>query len=539
MNHDGYSNGYRSAVDKALSDNNNNNKKRVWKTTIPNILKRQKTLDKLFESLERLVEEPDAPLDLIDYALYRVEEVYRQKEQNMDGQKETTSKAKWKSDNEKLLRSSEMIMCGTRCIFNIWYRILVDRENVIQHSYYHPTKYYAKEALIDEMLELRHCNNDDDDEKRTGRSPSSIKDNPLFQNAFQKSKRIIFHFCKGRGRLGNSFDHIDDDIPSSCSSFVSLVIIHQLPPFLIWLAVLEDPSSSLGRWHGDDDDDDSSAVVRHIKESLPPLYQALDASNMSLYQQQKAYPRNGHEIHFHKEHLPNDSPDGKLLHLFNKTRAVQLLCYLMTTTTTMTKTNITTILQSPPPPPPPSFNERKDPLTRLPHDLLDIFLNSLHVNRERIVDDRNWYCVRNIPELLEDLHTILDKIPHALEFRNPNTGLYPFCMPQLQMSTSSSSLPNPNRPSLSPCRLAEDFRCFFLTLAFELLIRNPTVIRQRHLNDDNTSLGKVVTIHEIATTPTQSKGLKRTTEPPTQAIASISSPIKRSRRESKETRKRS
>jgi len=389
----------RNAVDTALHSF-------ATPAKIKRILSGQKWMNTILASLERLVEEPNVPFDLLEYALARVGETCETDQDDMS----------------RRYVVQEIVRSVVRCILKIWYRVLVDRDVIATHMYeaskWEVNQYEAQEGYTAELLDIK--------------DEASLKSNQRICVAFQKTKLVVQRLCQGRGRQGETI--------SSSLSFASMVIVHRLPSFLLWLAIVEDPS-----------------CLGMTRDTLL-LHEALNAKNMCIY---PCKPSGTVKIIFQHEQLANgDGSDSKLLELFNKNSPVQLLCHL-------TRDRF-------------SDEDR----SRIRIDPLNVFLSSFAVERREIEHDWARSADVRMPDttdFLDDIRAIIGIASYSLETCNEDTGLYPFCVPQLQPhdSTPASSLPH----------VIEAFRRFYLSLSFELLKANPALVL-RHLeesDEDTTS----------------------------------------------------
>ena len=212
---------------------------------------------------------------------------------------------------------------------------------------------------------------------------------------------------------------------------------------LLWLAVAEDPN-----------------CLRSFQSNggSLPLHRAFSTLKFAA--------RCRHFLIFlQTEHL-TDPVSEQLVDLFNKATAVQLMCHLCPEACRIAAVAAL------------STSVRDG---RLP---LDSFLHSIHLeeNSWRFPgDDKHWYKMHpyqiSQQELLEDIHAVISNAPMALETRQRDTGLYPFCLPLLQVTKRES------RPHEIYKR-----ESFSLTLAYELLRSNPTVLTRHLTVKDDTFL---------------------------------------------------
>ena len=240
--------------------------------------------------------------------------------------------------------------------------------------------------------------------------------------------------------------------------FLPLVMKHKLSPFLFWLAVAEDPNCLLSF---------------ELNNGSLPLHDVLESLSFA--------PRSCLSlIRFPTEHL-TDQVDhvahATLLDLFNKRTAVQLLCHL---SPQACRTGI----------PNPDSTSADDV-----RYVLDLFLCSIQKSSCFPSSDGPPVLgfVLSHQELLDDIHAVISNSPMALVTRNPDFGLYRFCLPQLQDFASERSFSTVE---------SENRACFSLSMAYDLLRSNPTVIT-RHVYDDS-SLTVPHAAHEtVLTQPVQ------------------------------------
>jgi len=306
------------------------------------------------------------------------------------------------------------------CIHYIWYNVLVDRDESgtpsgFSYSLEEPLK--ATEEYTNELLAVTNG--------------ASLQSNEVIYNAFELTKLVVLDLS-WRG-IGVHIANRDSVL------FLPLVTALKLPPFFFWLAVAEDPNCLL------------SFELNH--GSLP-LHDALGSLR-------SAAPSCLSLIRFPTEHL-TDQVDhvahATLLDLFNKRTAVQLLCHLAPQAC---RTGI----------PDPDSTSADDVLY-----VLDVFLWPILNSSCFSTDDRPPVYVLSHQELLDDIHAVISNSPMALVTRNPDFGLYRFCLPQLQNSASELSFSTVESENMA--RLS-------LTLAYDLLRSNPTAIT-RHVNDDSS-----------------------------------------------------
>jgi len=311
----------------------------------------------------------------------------------------------------------------------------------IQATYGDVDQYEAQEDYIAELLDIK--------------DEVSLKSNRRINIAFQKTKLVIRGLCHRLGRRGERV--------SSNMSFPSLVIIHRLSPFLLWLAAAEDPSC-LGTTH----------------DTLL-LHEAMKAKNMRIYQLHRL---DGCWIQFppitEGKNLPRESPNVKILDLFNKKTPVQLLCHLTRERFLMSGGD----------------EDRSSSSRRLHHiDPLHVFLRSFVKERQcierywtrgRTYDWDNWRGPDST-EFFNDIRAVIGIASNALEIchHEDDTGLYPFCMPQQRLLQHDDSAAT-TTPWSVPDEDMETFKCFSLNLAFELLKGNPTLV-SRHLRETKKS----------------------------------------------------
>jgi hypothetical protein len=306
-----------------------------------------------------------------------------------------------------------------RSVNDIWYNVLVDRESgaaeVFRLSHHEP--FEATEEYTSELVAITNG--------------TLLYSNEVFFDAFQVTKLVVVTLF-ARGLQGY-------ETTNKTLSFANLVIELKLPPMLLWLAVAEDPN-----------------CLRSFQSNggSLPLHRAFSTLKF-------AAGRRHFLIRFPTEHLTDrvkEVAHAQLVDLFNRATAVQLLCHLCPEACRIAA--VTAL----------STSVRDE---RLP---LDSFLYSIHLeeNSWRFPgDDKHWYKMHpyqiSQQELLEDIHAVISNAPMALETRQRDTGLYPFCLPLLQV-TKRESHPHEIYKRES----------FSLTLAYELLRSNPTVLT-RHL----------------------------------------------------------
>ena len=167
-------------------------------------------------------------------------------------------------------------------------------------------------------------------------------------------------------------------------------------------------------------------------------------------------------IRFPTEHL-TDQVDhiahATLLDLFNKKTPVQLLCHLAP------QACRTGVL----------IDSTDDAL--LP---LDSFLFSVHDSLLYPTNDQLLLRVAlSHQEVLDDIHAVISNASMTLERKNPFVGLYPFCLPQLQVHPSESAA-GPGSAADSENRAR-----FSLTLTYDLLRSHPTMMT-RYLKEDTS-----------------------------------------------------
>jgi hypothetical protein len=365
-----------TALDRALESNI------VDWSSIKRIVRRQKSVKGAYASLERLVKVPRVPLDMIRLTLTRLGDGL--------GDYEITP--------EKV----------GRCVFAIWYNVLVDRQSGApsRHSTF-TSSFEATEEYTSELLAIT--------------DGISLQSNDVINDAFEMTKLVVPALCQRIRRYSNN-----------SLSFCSLVVALRLHPFLLWLAVAEDPFCLL---------------ILYDIHGVLPLHEALRTIELAV---RPCAAR----IRFPKEHLVADriehSENVKLLDLFNKRTAVQLLCHLSPQACCME------VLTS-----------SSSSSLGLP---LEILLCSIPPEHPITFPDDGDDFELSCQELLEDIHAVICSAPMALETLSREFQLYPFCLPQMQM----------------PCSTYSDSRkkeCFALTLAYDLLRENPTVVT-RHLNRD-------------------------------------------------------
>jgi hypothetical protein len=291
---------------------------------------------------------------------------------------------------------------------NIWHRLLVNRDGPAFRAFTNTvdTRHEAHEHYTRELLNITDA--------------ASFNSNEPIRRAFEKTRLLAQTMCQRE----------------QTTSFASLVMVHHLPPFLLWLAVVDDPE-----------------CLVTVNNGTLPLHEAMKASVACRR------PVQPNRIHFKAATSssgdPLSSEQIKLIELFNKTTAVQLLCHL--------SPRACKIAHAPSPEDPP----------RLP---LDMFLSSLALEQERIRREGHFQWILFTHELLQDIRAIIAKAPQALETRSLPTRVYPFCLPQLNWSNSSVSVSSSASIRCEDDNVAIATECFLLTLAFDLLQQNPTVV---------------------------------------------------------------
>jgi hypothetical protein len=322
----------------------------------------------------------------------------------------------------------------TPYVFSIWYTVLVDRESRTPQCLCFDYEIMAEEQYTSELLAITNV--------------ASLGSNKVIYDAFQLTKLMVLSECG----WGEHRAYYDRPYHSETLSFTSLVIAMKLPPMLLWLAVAEDPNCLLS--------------FQCKAGALLPLHRAL----RSLEFAGRSCPI---RLSFPTEHLTDQAEHvthAKLLDLFNKRTPVQLLCHLSPQACgTAAMTSISS-----------SAGDMR------PHFPLDLFLESIRL------DDPDWFPGdKPIPmrlsqqELLEDIHAVISNSPMALDIRSGDLGLYPFCLPQLQV-------PRPSRFHMcldlvyTRAECEEKKACFLLSLAYDLLRSNPTLL-VHHLNDNPSS----------------------------------------------------
>ena len=365
-------------------------------TSVKRIVGRQKSFKALFTSLERLLQVPRVPLDIVCCVLNRMK--YNLADDDIC---------------DKLTSFSP-----SKCIHAIWYKVLVDRSSVAPG--YIRCRLDASEQYTSELLAIT------DD--------ASLLSNEVIYEAFEVTKMVV-HALFQRGWNPNYST-------SNNNTFVSLVIVEKLHPFLIWLAVAQDPNCLFMGYNAND---------------FLPLEEAFRTIRFAITPCQWS-------IRFPMDQMDNQSSHSehaKILELFNKRTAVQLLCHLSVRANQSSSR---------------PCNHENQAYARMP---LDSFLHSLYLERplqfQLPVHDDSYYLSRN--ELMEDIRAVVFSAPLALETRNREFGLFPFCLPQLQPSPPES----------------EEMECFLLSLAYDLLRSKPDLVAPEHLNLslDETAYEKV------------------------------------------------
>ena len=364
-----------AALERALESNI------VDWSSIKRIVRRQKSVKGAYRSLERLVKVPRVPLDIIRLILTRLQ----------------VGLGDYEISPENV----------GRCVLAIWYNVLVDRQSGTPRDIAYAFSFEAAEQYTSELLAITDS--------------STLQSNDVINDAFEMTKLVVLVLSQ-RVR----------DYSNNSLSFCSLVVVLKLQPFLLWLAVAEDPFCLL---------------ILYDTHGLLPLHEALRTTYLAAH---PCITR----IRFPKEHLVADliehSENVKLLDFFNKRTAVQLLCHLSPQACCME------VLTS-----------SSSSSLGLP---LEILLCSIPPQHPATFPGDGHSFELSCQELLEDIHAFICSAPMALETLSREFQLYPFCLPQMQM----------------PCATHSDStkkECFALTLAYDLLRENPTIVT-RHLNLD-------------------------------------------------------
>jgi hypothetical protein len=175
-----------------------------------------------------------------------------------------------------------------------------------------------------------------------------------------------------------------------------------------------------------------------------PLHRALSSLKFAAY---SPFAR----ICFPTEHLTDrveHVAQKKLLDLFNKRTPVQLLCHLSPQaccTATMT-----------------SFSSAAGGMSWP----LDSFLDSIRLEEDVEqfpIGKRLNGNIMSQQELLEDIHAVISIAPMALAIRSRGLGLYPFCLPLLQVPTTRSE----SRLKPASAEGYENRKRFTLSLAYD------------------------------------------------------------------------
>jgi hypothetical protein len=372
----------RTELDEALEDMNDVD----WRY-IKHIVSKAHDVVGVYNCLERLSTVPRVPPDLIRF-------IFRQME-------------------EAPGHNSVSMLNLIRCVHNIWYNVLVDRESGAPELFFLGEPFEATEEYTSELLAVT--------------DGASLYSNEVIYDAFQVTKLVVVTLF-ARGLQGY-------ETTNKTLSFANLVIELKLPPMLLWLAVAEDPN-----------------CLRSFQSNggSLPLHRALSTLKF-------AAGRRLFLIRFPTEHLTDrvkEVAHAQLVDLFNKATAVQLLCHLCPEACRIAA--VTAL----------STSVRDE---RLP---LDSFLHSIHLEESSQCfpgDERRWRqmypCPISLQELLEDIYAVISNAPMALETRQRDTGLYPFCLPLLQVTKRESH----------PHEIYKR-KSFSLTLAYELLRSNPSVL---------------------------------------------------------------
>ena len=324
------------------------------------------------------------------------------------------------------------------CTHHIWYNVLVDRESCAPSVFSYTFK-EPFEAAEQYTNELLAVTNG-----------ASLQSNEVIYNAFELTKLVV---------LDLSWRGLRDHMTNRDSVlFLPLVLKHKLPPFLFWLAVAEDPNCLLSF---------------ELNNGSLPLHDALGSLSFAA---RSCLPL----IRFPTEHL-TDQVDhvahATLLDLFNKRTPVQLLCHLAPQAC---RTGV----------PNPDSTSADDVIY-----VLDSFMLSIQNSSCIPIGGlpNSFGKVLSHQELLDDIHAVISNSPMALVTRNPHIGLYRFCLPQLQDFASELSLSTWE---------FEESACFSLTLAYDLLRSNPTVIT-RQVNDDSSFTVPHAAHEAVLTQPVQ------------------------------------
>jgi hypothetical protein len=316
------------------------------------------------------------------------------------------------------------------CVFSIWYTVLADRESGAPLDFSLDSyEFVAAEQYTSELLAVTDA--------------ASLGSNEVIYDAFQLTKLMVLS-------VGGWEPPFASDRPNSETlSFTSLVVAMKLPPMLLWLAVAEDPNCLL--------DLQCNAGALPLHRALRSLKFAVRPCDIPLS--------------FPTEHLTDQAEHvahARLLDLFNKRTPVQLLCHLSPKACcTAAKT---------------SFSFSSGDMPRLP---LDSFLESLRLEYDPhcFPGDEPTLMKLSQQELLEDIHAVISNSPMAPDIRSRDLGLYPFCLPQLQVPPSRYMCLN---LVYARAKCEANGECFLLSLAYDLLRSNPTLLAH-HLNDNPSS----------------------------------------------------
>ncbi len=175
-----------SAIERALRRTSDDNSPVNW-GHVKRILNRQTSPGRLKYSLERIVEEPDLPMDTFIFAVGKVSSV--------DG----------------------LFTLFKACIQNIWRKVLVDREATAFGSF-SPGPCHANREYVKELLSIL--------------SRKDMIQNQVFLNAFKKTKYLIQTIQQSDAQ----------ELPPG-GSLVHALVVAQMPPFLILLAARDDPET--------------------------------------------------------------------------------------------------------------------------------------------------------------------------------------------------------------------------------------------------------------------------------------------------------
>jgi hypothetical protein len=363
--------------------------------SIKRIVRKQKSICVLHTSLQKLVKVPRVPIDLIRFLLTRFEH----------------------GTGDHIVSEYDIM----QCVHAIWHCILGNQSS-------RPLFIESEYDATSELLAIT--------------DGASLQANTVISDAFELTKLVVLALCQRTCPNANK-----------TLSFLSAVMVLKLPPFLLWLAVAQDPDCLLST-----QDNNGSLPLHEALRNVKILTRHPGCYFIRFPKEQRA-GRAKHDA----EHL-------KLLDLFNKKSAVQLLCHLSPQACRIALKSSASASSSLSHLIPSKNEENQDEVARLP---LHGLLCSIHLEASpRSIPAHDGYSLSH-QEFLDDVDAIISSAPLALETRDPEFRLYPFCLPQLKLCPTDALIFSTSQ--------AENRECFLLSLAFDLLRSNPMVVA-RHLN---------------------------------------------------------